>query len=372
MGMPRSTIILLAYCFAMTNVLHAAILPIQKLPTIGDIERVMSLDNPAEKMKFMQKYGVDTIEHLLKFAQNTVDEVDEMVRQSEAAIKRLREESKDLNLEEIEFTNTYIAKYNEAKVKLLEARRELVALASETVHICEQIEIGITDWQDEHAVVLLKHQFLVLERLIEKTKTRLTNAKEKYTALINTWIDMDKNIAIFKTKLNHMSDSESEEYQKFVTTIRASYISGASALTVGMVIADIFGCFGICSGTITTITWASVAASAESAIAKYKAEVKALENQVDNAINQLGKLDQTTKAATRLMTTEMNLVIRWQSAAKVVEDTIDGISYEQLQVVKGFQNIFAHSIAKLKAAAQGYYDFASSDQQELQYISNQV
>jgi len=367
--MQKFNAILLACCFAIANILQAeaASLGTQKLPTIEDIEKVIALNNPGEKMKFMQKYGVDTVKHLMEFAQNTVDEVDELVKQSEIAIKRLREESKDLDLEKLKFTKNYITKYNEAKKNLLEARRDLVSLASETVLFCENIEIGIRDWQDEHSAALLKSQFTQLERLIETTKTRLTAAKEKYTALINTWLTMDEDIALFKLKLNRMSDTNSDEYKKWVTAIRASYISGASAVTVGMVIADIFGCMGICSATATTITWASVAASAESAIAKYKAEIEGLESQVNKAISQLGKLDKTTKEATNLMTKEMNLVIRWQAAANNVDKTINDFTFEQIQIIKAFQSIFANSIARLKEAAQGYYDFASSQKQELNY-----
>merc|ERR1712223_1222141 len=106
------------------------------------------------------------------------------------------------------------------------------------------------------------------------------------------------------------------------------YISGASAVTAGMIIADIFGCLGICSGVVTTGTWIAGATTAETAIAKYGVEIKNLENQVVNAITDF--------------------------------------TYEQMQAIKAFQNIFANSIGKLKSAAQNFHDFASSTRPSLQ------
>jgi hypothetical protein len=336
------------------------------LPTIEDIEEILALEDSGEKMKRIQKYGVETVGHLMDFAKKTIEEVDELVEESEIAIRNLKAESKSLDLEQFAFTKNFISKFNDAKKNLLDARRDLVGLASQTVLICDNIEILIKDWQDEHAVVLLKSQFENLRRLIDETKTSLSSAKEKYVVLIDTWLTIDEEIATFKVKLNRASDTNSADYNKWVTQVRAGGYTAAGAVTAGMIIADIFGCLGFCSGIVTTGTWISTAASAEAAIAKYGAEIKSLENQVDNAIIQLGKLDQTAENAVELMTNEMNLVIKWESAALNIENTINDYTIEQMQAIKAFQNIFANSITKLKAAAYNFYNFASTKKPSLE------
>merc|ERR1712038_875189 len=369
--MVKINLLPLAYFLAIFTIFHAASLPLTdtrsygaaiqnlnsipiELPTVEEIEEIMALNDPAKKMNRIQKYGVDTVKNLMDFSQSTVKEVDALLKQSEVALIRLKAESATLNLEEFDFTKNFITKFNEAKLNLLEARRELVSLASETVLLCDNIEIGIRDWQDKYASALLKNQFNQLERLIDETKTKLSFAREKYAALIDTWLTIDEDIAVFKLKINKATDTSSEEYEAWTTKVRAAYISGASAVTVGMVIADIFGCLGICSGVVSTITWGSTITSAEMAISNYGSEIERVETQVDNAIERLGKLDLTTKDAVKLINNEMNLVITWQAAAKNVENTMND-----------FQNIFANSIGKLKTAAQNFHDFASSTRPSL-------
>jgi len=374
--MIKSGSILLAYCFAMTTIIYGASLPAieSKVPipqiTIEQIEEIIAQNDAGEKMKLMQRYGVDTVKQLMEFSKTTIEEVDKLVDEAEVAIRNLKAESKTLNLEEFQFTKNFISRFNDAKKNLLDARRDLVSLSTKTVNLCDNTLILITDWQDEHAVVLLKSQFENLRRLVDETKIRLSSAKEKYTALINTWLTIDEEIATFKVKLHKASDTNSADYNKWVTKVRAGGYSAAGAVTAGMIIADIFGCLGFCSGIVTTGTWITTAASAEAAIAKYGAEIKSLEKQVDKAIVHLGKLDQAAEGAVELMTNEMNLVIKWQAASDNVENTINDYTIEQMQAIKAFQNVFANSIRKLKNAAQGFYDFAKSKKGTLNDVQN--
>ena len=48
----------------------------------------------------------------------------------------------------------------------------------------------------------------------------------------------------FKWKLERMIDVESDEYQEWTATVRATAYGTATGVTVGMVIADVFGCLG--------------------------------------------------------------------------------------------------------------------------------
>ena len=48
----------------------------------------------------------------------------------------------------------------------------------------------------------------------------------------------------FTWKLKRLIDVESDEYQEWTTTVRATAYGTATGVTVGMVILDVFGCLG--------------------------------------------------------------------------------------------------------------------------------
>ena len=48
----------------------------------------------------------------------------------------------------------------------------------------------------------------------------------------------------FTWKLKRLIDVESDEYQEWTATVRATAYGTATGVTVGMVIADVFGCLG--------------------------------------------------------------------------------------------------------------------------------
>jgi flagellar biosynthesis chaperone FliJ len=371
---------LFGYCLAVFTIFQAVSFPandvflltrqneLVPLPTVEDIEEIMKLDNEGEKYARLQKHGVETAKHLIEYSKTTIKEVDELVKQSEEAILRLKAQSNALDLEEFEFTKNFLTKFNDARSELLKARRELVSLASKTVLLCNNIEITINEWQDEHAKRLLKSQFKQLARLIKVTKTKLTSAKDKYAVLIDTWVDMDEDIQIFKYKLKKATDDTSEEYKAWTTKVRAGSYGSVGGLAVAMIIADCLGCSGICTASVTAPSVAVSLAVAETQIAKYGTEIKMLAEQVDNAINHLMTLDQATEAAVILMNREMNLVIKWEAAADNVKNTIEDYTVEEIAAIKAFRSIYAVSIAELKKGAQDFYDFAITTKPTLKEI----
>ena len=150
----------------------------------GEIMNLMQEYGVETLQKFMQKYGVETVQYYIKYFQNAIEELDIKIRKIETAIRNLKAEAKDSeqlqiqnnchnctrHLRDLYYINNSISRYNDVKSNLLEARR----VFSETVLLFTNIEIGIRDWQDEQAAVLLKNQFTQLRRLIdEKLLTNL-------------------------------------------------------------------------------------------------------------------------------------------------------------------------------------------------------
>ena len=146
-----------------------------------------------EIVKKLQEQGAGVAEKIIRVTQKALTEIDILLEESETAMRNLRLSSQTLDLQEFNVTRDFFARFNVAQVNLLDARKELMELASETVNLCEKIEIGIANWQDEYEDILLKNQFKQLRRLLEVTRTKLDSAKTKYASLIETWIKIDES-----------------------------------------------------------------------------------------------------------------------------------------------------------------------------------
>jgi len=332
-----------------------------KLPTIEDVEDVLKITDKAEKTEKIQEIGVGIVKRLFAFATKSIQNVDKLVKQSEESILELKKEAGSLNLEEFEVTKNFFTNYNSAKLELLGARRKLVELASRTVLICDKIDNIFTNWEDKHAKYLIKRQYNQIEKLVDYSNTTLTEAKEKYVKLIEIWTNIDVNIAEFKDKLNKAVDVNTVEYEKWESKIRAEEYGVVTSVTVGMIIADIFGCLGLCSGIGIGIANGVAEAKIEKQIAKFKGELRALEAQTANAIEHLHDLDNVAENAADAMKVELNLVIKWKAANENMEDTLNDLTVDDIEKIKSNRFEFVTSVKALKVAAQDYYDFATGD-----------
>ena len=71
----------------------------------------------------------------------------------------------------------------------------------------------------------------------------------------------------FNQLMTKMVDPNSEEYEIWTSRVRGTAYGSATGVTVGMIVADILGCLGLCSGIVTSTTWGTAIAATESAIA---------------------------------------------------------------------------------------------------------
>ena len=195
-------------------------------------------------MKAFEKIGVEHVKQVIESSKNNVADVDKILKQADAALSSLKASSESLDLEQFNFTKNFISEFNTARLNLFSARSDLVELSTTTVLLCENILIGIRDWQDEHSEALLKNQFVQLKRLIETSKTTLEKAKGKYETLIAAWINMSADIEQFKTKINQALRKGTDENERWQSNLRGAVYGPAAGVTVGMIIADVFGCLG--------------------------------------------------------------------------------------------------------------------------------
>ena len=118
---------------------------------------------------------------------------------------------------------------------------------------------------------------------------------------------------------------------------------------------------GFCSGIVTTTTWATGLASVEAKIVQFETELNILKRLVTASFESLESLENKTDHAIVVMRKELNLVIQWESATKIVENSMNDYTIEEMKQVLAFQKTFANSITELKISAQAFYDNSAKE-----------
>ena len=96
----------------------------------------------------------------------------------------------------------------------------------------------------------------------------LTEAEKKYESAIDNIDGVNINLRDFHKDLKKMLDENSAEHKQWSSDLRAVAYSSAGGVTVGMIIADVFGCFGICSAVGNAVAWGTSIPAVETSIAK--------------------------------------------------------------------------------------------------------
>merc|ERR1712200_314596 len=357
--MHKSTIFLLTYCLGIFAVLPAASMPkIKTKPLTKEIKGINKLTDDGEKMKLMQKYGVDTATHFLKFFQKAIDDVEPSVKEIETATREFKASIDSLDLEKFDHTKTFIGHIDEAKNLLLEAKRDFVAFTSKVIYSCKNIEISIENWQAEHEKILLKNQFKQLTRLIEETKMKLETFIAKFQNLYS--VDSNDSSQGFRETIAKALKEGTPEYASWTNLIKGSQ-DGNSTTTVGMVIAAIFDCSDQCDGVKTISAWFSSGTTEQDKINHYKDQIKQIFDNSKGAYDKVGKLQNAAETVLLLTDKEMKLVNAWIEESDRVKKTINNLTNDQMSDVVGYQDTFKDQVDGLKRAAQKAYDSASPE-----------
>merc|ERR1711976_1147795 len=330
------------------------------------LKELEKLPSKQLKLQLLKKKGVEVVAKIIKMSQKTLAEVDKLIEESDSAMKNLRYSFRNIDLKEQNFTRTIFTRFNDAQLDLLDARRELVSLASETIRKCKKIENGINYWKEKYAARLYKSQFKELKRLVEKTKSTIKIAREKYDSLKKNWVKIDEDIETFQQKVDRALDRNSAEYKYMISKLEDDKYD-IDSWQIGAVFLDIFGCFGFCS-TLVVNQKKEANRKIEAKIKEYEDEMGKMSNKIKDAYKTIQRLDLTSGTAITLLTLEENLVILWETAANGMEDTIEDLSEATLEQVKDADFIkvqFATSVADLKSAAENFLRFVNPDNPSL-------
>merc|ERR1712012_700195 len=358
MKMHKSTIFLLTYCLGIFAVLPATSESETKRLR-REIKGINTITNDGEKMKQMQKYGVETATHFLKFFQTAINDVEPSGKEIETATREFKAGNDSLDLEKFNDTKTFIGHIDEAKNLLLEAKRDFVALTSKVILLCKNIEISIENWQAEHEKILLKNQFKQLTRLIEETKMKLETFMAKFKNLYS--VDENDSSEGFRGTIAKALKEGTPEYASWTNLIKGSHDGNSTTKTVGMVIAAIFDCSDQCDGVKTISAWFSSGTTEEDKIKDYKEQIDQIFKNSKGAYDKVGKLQNAAETVLLLTDKEMKLVNAWIEESDRVKKTINNLTNNQMSDVVGYQDTFKDQVDGLKKAAQKAYDSASPE-----------
>merc|ERR1711902_52194 len=204
---------------------------------------------------------------------NLTKNIAEALKEAEENIRAMDAELKLLENEELQFEDNYFPKYNEAKSYLRQTRQALRKLADKTVKEVRDLKVLLEELDESDDTFLLKQSIEKMKDLMISTLETLKEALEKYNLALDTFEKLTSTIRTQNRKLEKLTDKNSAEFKELAIKMRTGLWSTVGATTVGLIIADIFGCLGICSTTGLAIS-ATAIAGAEGGFAKYTAKLE--------------------------------------------------------------------------------------------------
>ena len=285
--------------------------------------------------------------------QKKMAEVEAIIKEGEEAIRQLQEYIGEVALEKSQFTEGFLREFREAKQELRSARQTLFSLAEKTKAKGNRIGIMIDNW-DGQSKEVLKRSLREFSKLLSISLTKLDEAKTTYNKAIDKFEGSDIEGRKFEDHLKQMLETKSAEHKAWVAKQRGVAYGAAAGTTVGMIIADVFGCVGYCSGIITTSVWATTATSVELTIESYKQNIENLEEITGNFIESLADLTSLTDGAIEFLEEEVLIIISWEANAQESEEIIDEFTEEELEEYNGYQSEIRSSLTGLMGAVEKF------------------
>jgi len=284
--------------------------------------------------------------------QKKMVEVDAIIKEGDEAIRQLQDYIGEVALEKSQFTEGFLREFREAKQELRSARQTLFSLAEKTKAKGNRIGIMIDNW-DGQSKEVLKRSLREFSDLLSISLAKLDEAKTTYNKAIDKFEGSDTEGRKFKEHLKQMLETKSAEHKAWVSRQRGAY-AAAVGTTVGMIIADVFGCLGFCSGIITTSVWATTATSVELTIESYTQNIENLEEITGNFIESLSDLTSLTDGAIEFLEEEVLIILSWEANAQESEEIIDEFTEKELEEVNSYQPEIRSTLTGLMGAVEKF------------------
>jgi len=302
---------------------------------------------------------VDDIRHFSnetgKMLRNSslTEEVIKMLLEAEQTILKMTAELKTLQTEEMKFKDNYFPNFNKAKAYLRRTRQDLRKLADRTVKDVRDMKVmleAIDETTDSSAANLfLKISMNRMKDLMIETLETLKKAKGKYNSALETFDNLNTSIKKQNIQMNEFVTNSSTWIEK----TREGLYSAVGATTVGLIIADVFGCLGLCSA-VGAVASGSTAAATEKEVAIVIKKIEKLKFISDEMLRSGKNFDKAINVAIDLLENEIEIIGKWTQSAKIVSDNIEEYPVETLRLVKSFRTIFITGLDDLKMAAEEF------------------
>jgi len=208
------------------------------------------------------------------------------------------------------------------------------------------------DEQKEYLVEQMK----IMKNLIEESDKILGDAKTKYDKAAKDIDSVNNNLESFKNNVNQLLDENTSEHDSWVAGIRAGVYATAGSVTAGMIIADIFGCLGFCSGIVTSSTWVASVASVESKIHEVEKKLGELVKTIENSVEDVDDIMKGTQDIQRFIQQETLIIIKWSNAADHLSDKLEHVKEENFYRLSLKRNSFTNALKGLRDVAQEFWD----------------
>merc|ERR1712154_276590 len=205
-----------------------------------------------------------------------------------------------------------------------ETRQGLRKLAQQTVTEVRDLKILLEDLDKNEDPVLLKTSLDKMKDLMIETLKTLKEALEKYNSAVATFEKLNHSIATQNRNLEKMTNKNSAEYKAWTEKVRGGLYGTIAGTTVGCIVADALGGFGLCSLTSAIIS-IPTAIAFEAEIAIYSATLEKLKSITGRMLESGYNFDNAINEAIEILTEEIDLINNWPTAPRSLTRTLTNI-----------------------------------------------
>ena len=199
--------------------------------------------NVVEELEDKFVSGTNITKKAIKLLKKKFDEFDALIKEADQNIHVVQQDIASLTTQNLKFTKDFLTDYHTAKEEVRIIRQDLRKLARKTVSACNKMKKLIENW-DEKENAFIKQQFKFMRLLLEESLETLENAKIRYNKAITSINKATEQLRLFSEKVYNMTDVNSQEYQQWTSDARAAAYTTAAGVSIGLLVADIFGCLG--------------------------------------------------------------------------------------------------------------------------------
>jgi len=234
---------------------------------------------------------------------------------------------------------------------LRETREEFRELAQRTVAEGKVLTVLLEDLDKNKDFLKLKIFIIRMKVFMTKTLGTLHEARGKYNSAVETFENLNSSIATQNRKLEKITNINSAEYKAWTEKLRAGAYSTIAGTTVGCIIADVLGAFGICSAINAGIS-GSTAVGIETEILKKLTELEEMKAITDRMLESVNNFDRTIHKAIDFLTDAIDLINNWSDSAEVVRKNIDKYPEEFLRKYISIRIYFKYELDDLRTLAE--------------------